>query len=149
MLLHSALYRTIEDKSFNVAGLYVTLSEIENKILRGQFNDPRIHSALNCATGACPIIKQEAFDSSKLEEQLESATKEFINSDKGIRISKSGEAEVSKIIVSWYKNDFKNKFGSILEFLKKYAIGTRLEVLSKLKSDSELKTMKYDWKING
>ena len=144
----SAIHKIYEDKSFLIAGMHVTLSEIENKILRGQFEEPRIHSALNCATGSCPIIRKEAYLPEKLNNQLEEATHKFVNSDNGVKIIKPGHLEVSKIILSWYKNDFKNKFGSVLDFLKKYAQGIKLEELNKLKNDNELKVMKYDWKIN-
>ena len=37
-----------------LGGKKVSLDQIENKIIRPTFNDPRIHAALNCASKSCP-----------------------------------------------------------------------------------------------
>ena len=39
-----------------VAGKTVTLDDIEHKILRPQFAEPRIHFAINCASVGCPPL---------------------------------------------------------------------------------------------
>ena len=42
-------------RTFVVSGQTVTLDKIEKDIL-GQFKDPRIHAALNCASKGCPFF---------------------------------------------------------------------------------------------
>ena len=38
-----------------------TLNHIEHEILRKNFNDPRIHVGVNCASGSCPQLGNFAF----------------------------------------------------------------------------------------
>ena len=85
----------IGDKNLSLGG-------IENGILR-KMNEPRIHFAINCASYSCPKLLNEAFTASKIEEQLEQVTKEFINGDKNeINVS---NPRLSSIF-DWYKKDF-------------------------------------------
>ena len=55
------------------------LNSIEHEILRKQFDDPRIHFAINCASFSCPVLRNEAFDPKVLNQQLESQARRFIN----------------------------------------------------------------------
>ena len=75
----------------------LSLGGIENGILR-KMNEPRIHFAINCASISCPKLLDEAYTAAKINEQLERATKEFINSDKN-EISTSNP-KVSSIFVT-------------------------------------------------
>lgn len=43
-------------RRFEVAGKKINLRNLENKILRKRFNDPRIHFAINCASKSCPNL---------------------------------------------------------------------------------------------
>ena len=55
---------------YSLGGEGVNLYDLENSIVRKEFNEPRIHMALNCASGGCPELPPEAFTPEKLEEQL-------------------------------------------------------------------------------
>ena len=48
-------------KFFKIGGRESSLDEIEHKILRKQFNEPRIHFAINCASYSCPPLRGEAY----------------------------------------------------------------------------------------
>ncbi|MBA2407839.1 MAG: DUF547 domain-containing protein, partial [Chitinophagales bacterium] len=52
----------------------LSLSYIENEVLRKKFSDPRIHFAINCASKSCPALMNAAFTSDLLEAQLNKAT---------------------------------------------------------------------------
>ena len=115
-----------------------SLDDIEHNILR-KMNEPRIHFALNCASISCPKLSNEAYVASKINEQLERATKEFINSDKN-DISNSN-AQISAIF-KWYVKDFKvNGNTDVIAFINQY---------SSVKMNSNAKVMfkKYDWDLN-
>ena len=57
-------------KFFKIAGVDMSLDEVEHSILRKEFEEPRIHFAINCASVSCPPLLNEAFVASNLENQL-------------------------------------------------------------------------------
>ncbi|MBF8965492.1 DUF547 domain-containing protein [Pontibacter sp. FD36] len=125
-------------KFFKIGGQEASLDEIEHKILRKQFDEPRIHFAINCASFSCPPLRNEAFVASKLDKQLDEMARAFINDPKRNKISPN-RAEVSQIF-NWFKGDF-TKNGSLIEFLNKYSS-------TKLRPNAEVDYMKYDWSLN-
>lgn len=116
---------------------WYNLNEIEHQILR-KMNEPRIHFAIVCGSYSCPKLKNEAYTSENLDEQLTDATKTFLADDKRNNIS-SNNLELSKIF-QWFTKDFKQD-GSLIDFLKKY---------SDIKiSDKAKKRFKdYNWVLN-
>lgn len=113
-----------------------SLNQIENDILRPQFNDPRIHFAVNCAAKSCPPLMNKAWTADNLEKDLEARTKAFINNraynvynDSGIKVSK---------IFEWYAKDF----GQLNHFINKYSV-------VQLTDYANIEFQKYDWKLNG
>ncbi len=125
-------------KFFKIGGEEASLDQIEHDILRKEFEEPRIHFAINCASFSCPPLRNEAFTADKLEMQLEEMATQFINDDKRNQIS-ANEAEVSKIF-SWFTKDFTKK-GSLREYLNKYS-------KVKLTEDADIDYMNYDWSLN-
>jgi hypothetical protein len=115
------------------------LNNIEHQKIRGQFDEPRIHFAINCASVSCPKLLNEAFYPERLEEQLEQVTSEFVN-DKKKNLITSEKATLSKIF-SWYRGDFKLENESVTDFINKYS-----EV--KLNSNIDVDYMDYDWNLN-
>jgi len=57
--------------TFLVMGREMTLNRIEHEILRKRFDEPRIHLALVCAAMGCPTIRNDPYDSERLDEQLD------------------------------------------------------------------------------
>lgn len=125
-------------KFFKIGGKDANLDEIEHKILRKEFDEPRIHFAINCASYSCPPLLNEAFIPSKIDAQLDKVAVSFINDSKRNKIS-ANQVEISKIF-TWFKGDF-TKNGDIIDYLNKY---------SKVKINSKAKVsyMDYDWSLN-
>ena len=48
-------------RSLMLVEKHYTLNYIEHEILRKDFNDPRIHVGVNCASGSCPQLGKFAF----------------------------------------------------------------------------------------
>ena len=116
----------------------ISLGEIENGILR-KMNEPRIHFAINCASFSCPKLMREAFTPNKIEEQLERATKEFINSDKN-KLSKSA-LQLSSIF-NWYKKDFKlDGKTDVIGFINQYS-------QIKINRSAKISYKHYNWNLN-
>ena len=97
-------------KFFKIGNIDFDLNTIEHEILRKQFNEPRIHFAINCASISCPKLRTEAFTAQKLEAQLEEQTTDFINNPDKNSINDK-ETKLSKIF-DWFQSDFTKKNGA-------------------------------------
>lgn len=120
----------------NIGDKEISLGDLEHSILR-KMNEPRIHFAINCASGSCPKLLNEAFTADRLDDQLNTVTKEFINS-KNNTIGKE-RLELSKIF-KWYKGDFMD--GDLVTYINQY---TNVTIDSKAKINYK----EYDWNLNG
>ena len=69
-------------------GKKMSLDDIEHETIRKDFKEPRIHFAVNCASIGCPSLYQEAFVASRIDKQLEVATKLFLNNKNKNKIKK-------------------------------------------------------------
>ena len=101
-----------------VAGQSVSLDQLENRVIRPRFKEPRIHFALVCAARSCPPLSSSAFRAATLERALERLTRAFINGSHGVRV-RGDKAWVSKLF-TWYEGDFKAAAGSAGKYLAKY-----------------------------
>lgn len=125
-------------KFIEINGKNYDLNNIEHNILRKNFNEPRIHFAIVCASFSCPMLRREAYQSEKLDDQLTEQAKGFLSDPSKNRITEH-KIEISKIF-SWFKGDFTKK-GSLIDFLNTY---TETEINSKAK----VSHMDYDWALN-
>lgn len=125
-----------------LGGSLYTLDEIEHKLIRSHFSDPRVHFALNCASISCPPLASFAYEGSMLNEQLDSQTRNFINSAENTYL-KGTTLHISKIF-DWYEDDFTS---GVLPFIKGYAQGELAKQLS-TKKEPSLSYMSYDWSLN-
>ncbi|MDX1279137.1 DUF547 domain-containing protein [Oceanihabitans sediminis] len=126
-----------EQRLWKLGDKLYNLDEIEHQILR-KMNEPRIHFAIVCASYSCPKLQNEAFTSSKLEEQLSKATKEFL-ADKSRNIITKDEIKLSKIF-QWFSKDFKQN-ESLIDFLILY---TEVKISPKAKKSY----LDYNWDLN-
>jgi hypothetical protein len=125
-------------KFFKIGGEESSLDQIEHDILRKQFNEPRIHFAINCASFSCPLLRNEAFTAENLDKQLNEQAAAFINDPKRNQI-KANSAELSKIF-NWFTGDFTEN-GSLTEYLNKYS-------QVKIQPSAKISYMEYDWSLN-
>jgi len=91
-------------KKHRVGGFDLTLDDIEHRILRPYFRDPRIHFALNCASRSCPVLPPRAYDGARLDAQLDERAKAFLADPGHVRVE-AGRLLVSRIF-EWYADDF-------------------------------------------
>ncbi|MGB5943734.1 MAG: DUF547 domain-containing protein [Leeuwenhoekiella sp.] len=116
----------------------LSLGGIENGVLR-KMNEPRMHFAINCASISCPKLLNEAFTASKINEQLDRVTKEFINSDKNDIYKDS--LELSRIF-DWYKKDFLiDSTPTVVDYLNAFSN-------VKISADANITYKDYDWSLN-
>jgi hypothetical protein len=127
------------DKRFiKVGANTLTLNDIENKIIRRQFKDARIHFAVNCAAISCPKLSNKAFTAINVEKELDRLTKEFLKTDNVNLIEKS--AQLSKIF-EWYAADFIEESESVLKFVEQHSGMT-------FHPKVKVSYLEYNWKLN-
>ena len=143
---------------FNVLGKPVTLDEIEHKILRVEFNEPRIHMGLVCASVGCPILLQEPYTGEKLDEQLDEQTRKFIALNQNFKIDKQENKVYLSSIFKWFGEDFipsfnvQEKFAggdkerAVLNFVSQYLDEPEKQYL--IGGKYQVKYLDYDWSLN-
>lgn len=121
-----------------VNGRLLSLGGIENGVLR-KMNEPRIHFAINCASISCPPLLREAYTASKINEQLEKATEDFIASDKN-DITQNALA-LSAIFKFYTEDFFLDDTKSLIPYINKYSN-------KKVEMDTPVAFKEYDWGLN-
>lgn len=125
-----------------------SLNDIEHKILRVKFTEPRIHFAIVCASISCPDLRNEAYESDKLERQLQEQTIKFLNDkEKNEFDTKNWNAIVSKIF-EWFGEDFGKSERETLTYVSTFLPeGIRTSINQNLINWS-ISYKKYDWNLN-
>lgn len=101
-----------------IAGKSLTLDEIER---RGRnLRDPRIHFAINCASGSCPKLQPFAYTGPELDRQLNRVTSEFFaDPGRGLRLQKNENTVSLSPILEWYAGDFSGTTSATGQFLSR------------------------------
>ncbi|UCG01483.1 MAG: DUF547 domain-containing protein [Candidatus Heimdallarchaeota archaeon] len=133
-------------RRFNVAGKKINLRNLENKILRKRFKDPRIHFAINCASKSCPNLPKRLFDPETLDKFLDSLTLSFINDKDHVFLDTEKDILYLNPIFKWYTKDFEIQ-GGVKGFILKYLQDAEKSIIETYKK-ARIKYIKYDWSIN-
>lgn len=137
-----------KQKFFKLFGEKANLDHIEHEIIRKKFDEPRIHFALVCASIGCPALSSKAYTAEKLDQQLEDGAKKFISDQTRNRYIKNKKRLELSSIFKWYGDDFKNKYGSYLNFVVD-RMTENLELRKTLLSDkTTIKYLAYNWNLN-
>lgn len=130
-------------KLVRVAGEELSLDDIEHRILRPIWRDPRIHYAVNCASVGCPNLAATPFTAASAGAMLTEAARAYVNHPRGVRITELGPVVSS--IYHWYAEDFGGSDAGILTHLRRYASPALAARLAKF---SRLADHAYDWDLN-
>lgn len=132
-----------DHKIVTVEGQALSLNDIEHRILRPIWHDPRIHYAVNCASLGCPNLAGTAYEASRLDEMLDAAARAYVNHPRGAAVT-GGKLTVSSIY-RWYEADFGGSDAGVIEHLKRYAdppLAHALDGVGAIADD------RYDWRLN-
>ncbi len=130
-------------KLLSVEGQALSLNDIEHRILRPLWHDPRVHYAVNCASLGCPNLAHSAYEADRLDAMLDAAARAYVNHPRGAAVS-GGKLTVSSIY-RWYEADFGGSDAGVIEHLKRYAdppLGQLLNGVAGIADD------RYDWRLN-
>jgi len=131
-------------KLIDIEGEPVSLDDIEHRILRPIWNDPRQHYALNCASVGCPDLIARAYTAADMERLLNENAAAYVNSPRGVRIQDGGI--VASSIYDWFAEDFGGSEKGVILHLAQYATGAGKAALEKA---AGIDDYDYDWSLNG
>ena len=130
-------------KLMEVEGEEVSLNDVEHRILRPIWQDPRIHYAVNCAALGCPNLQPRAFTPENAEALLEKGASDYVNHPRGV-FFREGELVVSSIY-DWYQADFGGSEAGVIDHLMEHA---RPGLRERLQDFREIDDYRYDWSLN-
>lgn len=150
-----SVWKTREGQFFErrrhvAGGALLSLNDIEHRILRGRFRDPRIHFAINCGTNGCPPLRPGAWEPRGLHETLRDASRRFLASEWNCRVDHAERTIFVSRLFKMYAEDFAGDADSttdyrrgVLQFVAAHT-GTTLDALA----GYELVYNVYDWGLN-
>lgn len=131
-------------KLIQVEGEALSLNDIEHRILRPIWRDPRTHYAVNCASLGCPNLQPEPYTAASMDAQLDRAASAYVNHPRGFQV-RDGLLTVSSIY-DWYKADFGGTDTTVIEHLRRYAEPAKAAILAGV---TRIGRNAYDWTLNG
>lgn len=136
-----------KNAKYTIGGKKMNLFDLERKVII-PFDEPRIHFAINCASGSCPKLISEAYRADLLETQLDQVTELFLADESRNKFDQKNKvAHLSKIF-DWFEKDFKQHSGSIQKYIAQYVSDP--ELASELNDEQyTINYLPYDWSLNG
>ncbi len=126
-----------------VSGRAFTLNEIEHGVIRPVFKDNRIHYAVNCASIGCPNLSIKAYTGENVDTMLDDAARAYVMHPRGVRTD--GRRVIASKIYGWYQEDFGENSAAVLDHIRQYAEGDKLDAL---KGKRRINRYEYDWALN-
>lgn len=124
-------------------GTQLSLDDIQNRIIRPIWNDPRTLYAVNDATIGAPNLSKHAFEGATIDSQLNMAATEYINSLRGLQVIE-GKLILSKLY-DWYIDDFGGSEPDLITHLLHYA---KEPLRNGLQHVNSVNSYIYNWHLN-
>ncbi len=132
-----------DEELITVEGIDLSLNDIEHRILRPIWKDPRIHYAVNCASMGCPNLLPKPFTAETNEMLLDEAAKGYVNHPRGVRFE--DEKLVLSKIFDWYLVDFGGSTDNLLQHILEYSESQLYQKIKQYKGKLEYE---YNWQLN-
>ena len=117
----------------------ISLNDLEHKIIRPTFKDPRVHTALVCGARSCPPLLPRAYDAGDLDAVLDNNMRRFVNDPTRNRLDAANKTLLLSRIFDWYADDFGGKT-KITEYVARFS--------STPISRMNTRFLEYDWDLN-
>lgn len=124
-----------------IAGNKWTLDYFENKVLRVDYADPRLHFSLVCGALGCPVIRNEAYVPAQLESQLEDQTTKALNNPNFVYQKAEKQTVYLSEIFKWYQEDFGKNPKEAVAYINQYRT-------QNFDPSYKVAYYPYDWSIN-
>jgi len=127
-----------------IAGVSLTLDDIEHGLLRAHWGDPRVHYAVNCASISCPNLLGRPFTGGELDPMLDRAARAYVNHPRGAKVNPDGKLILSSIY-KWYAEDFGGDEQAVIDHLLNYA---EPALAAEIRAAQSIDDYEYDWSLN-
>ncbi len=134
-----------DDIEFEIFGEELTLNELEYDYVL-KIEPALTHFGLVCAAVSCPKLLRETYKAEKVYEQLESNARDFLNNKYKNRLDREEKTLYLSEIFKWFEKYFTGKYGSVLNFVKKYINENDKKFLAENEVDIEF--IRYNWALN-
>ncbi len=128
-------------------GQVMTLSHLENKVIRVQYAEPRIHFALVCAAVGCPPLRGEPYVGARLNAQLDDQARVFLAESAKNRFDAATGTLYLSPIFKWYDDDFTGPAGSLAAYVRPLLPEAQRNALAH-PAKVKVKYTHYDWTLN-
>ncbi len=126
-----------------------SLNDIEHRIVRPHYREPRIHFALVCAAVGCPLLRAEAYWPERMAQQLDEDARRFINNPAKVQYEAETRTLHCSKIFRWYQQDFLTvtsaSGAAASESIAYYIQSYRPQSLP---PDVQIRYLDYDWALN-
>ena len=128
---------------FVIGGDEMNLYDLENKIVRPQFKDARVHFALNCASGGCPQLPRGCVHAGQGRRAAVAEARKFCNEKRNVDFDAATKKLKLSHIFDWYKDDFGKEPAKVIAWINHYrsegaqAPGRRQDRVRRLRLDPE------------
>jgi len=135
-------------------GRALSLDDVETMLRDpAEFNEPRIHFAINCASISCPMLRAEAYLAEQLETQLADQTARFLSDRRRNRYDADANTLYVSRIFDWYRGDFAafTGGGGLAAYFASHSAvlvdGALAESADSIGS-AAIRYTEYDWRLN-
>ena len=131
-------------------GKTISLNDIEHEILRKNYNEPRIHFAIVCASYSCPNLRSSAFMTDTIDEQLNEQTKIFFkDQSKGFKLDKNENTLYLSQILKWFDDDFGANDNALIQRILPWLPEADQEYVKNNIDKLDINYFDYNWDLNG
>jgi hypothetical protein len=128
-------------------GEVMSLDRLEHEVIRGRYDEPRIHFAVVCAAVSCPPLRNEPYVGARLGEQLDDQTRTFLADAEKNRYDAATESLWLSAIFDWYQDDFTKPAGSLEAYVKPF-LPAEVAAATGRARQLKVRFLEYDWALN-
>ena len=145
--------------TFRAMGKAMTLNDVEHNVLRKQFDEPRIHWGLVCASVGCPNLRAEPYTAERFDEQCREQIEQSLRDPTKFRVDRGRKRVYLSAILKWFAEDFVSSYGTdakfgdqnrevraVLNFISRYLSRSDQPYLAA--GGYKVAYLKYDWSLN-
>jgi hypothetical protein len=145
------------NRDIKLGGKQMKLGDLEHKIIRAGYKDPRIHFYINCGASGCPALGRGVIPQFKTSDALDQSARRFINDAKNVKYDAADKRLYLSKIFDWFEGDFlnylKEKNGNqtphIAQYILLYLDGPPREALQKTPlNEIRVSYLSYDKSLN-
>ncbi len=146
-ILPGAAFRKAIIPMADLEGRTLSLDDVEHRILRPRFEEPRVHFAIVCASRSCPPLRSEAYRAADLDRQLDDQARTFLRDPAKNRWDPQTRTLHLSMIFRWFHEDFETAAGSVAGFVARYLEEPAASAARQ--PGVRIAYVDYDWSLNG